>query len=90
MAAGGGAEQRHRGGDTTPGATGQDKDVVRVFSESIPATATAEEQKMTLGLGAENDSPSRQLARQIVELAPAYFKPTTQRPPALKGGAGVS
>ncbi len=29
------------GGDTTPGATGQDKDVVRVFSESIPATATA-------------------------------------------------
>jgi len=26
------------------------------------------------------------LARQIVELAPAYFRPTTQRPPALKGG----
>jgi len=74
------------GGDTTPGATGQDKDVVRVFSESIPATATPEEKKMMLALGAENDSPSRELARQIVELTPAYFKPTTQRPPALKGG----
>jgi hypothetical protein len=75
------------GGDTTPGATGQEKDVVRVFSESIPAMATPEEQRMTLGLGAENDSPSRELARQIVELAPVYFKPTTQRPPALKSGA---
>ena len=74
------------GGDTTPGETGQQKDVVRAFSESIPATATPEEQQMTLGLGAENDSPSRQLARQIVELAPAYFKPTTERPPVLKGG----
>ncbi len=73
------------GGDTTPGETGQDKDVVRVFSESISATATPEEQRMTLGLGAENDSPSRELARQIVELAPSYFKPTTERPPALKG-----
>ncbi len=75
------------GGDTTPGETGQDKDVVRVFSESIPATATPEEERATLGLGAENDSPSRQLARQIVELAPAYFKPTTQQPPVLKAGA---
>ena len=74
------------GGDTTPGETGQDKDVVRVFSESVPATATPEEQRMILALGAENDSPSRELARQIVELAPAYFKPTTERPPALKGG----
>ena len=75
------------GGDTTPGEVGQDKDVVRVFSESIPATATPEEQKMMLGLGAENDSPSRELARQIVELAPGYFKPTTERPPVLKNGA---
>jgi hypothetical protein len=74
------------GGDTTPGAMGQDKDVVRVFSESVAASATPEVQRMTLALGAENDSPSRELARQIVELAPAYFKPTTQRPPVLKGG----
>jgi Peptidase family M28 len=74
------------GGDTTPGEVGQDKDVVRVFSESVPATATPQEQKMMLALGAENDSPSRELARQIVELAPAYFKPTTERPPVLRGG----
>jgi len=74
------------GGDTTPGSVGQDKDVVRVFSESVAASATPEEQRMTLALGAENDSPSRELARQIVELAPAYFKPTTKRPPVLKGG----
>jgi hypothetical protein len=79
------------GGDTTPasagqGSTGQDKDVVRVFSESVAAAATPEEQRMTLALGAENDSPSRELARQIVELAPAYFTPRTQRPPVLKGG----
>ena len=74
------------GGDTTPGETGQDKNVVRVFSESIPATSTPEAQRMMLGLGAENDSPSRELARQIVELAPAYFKATTERPPVLKGG----
>lgn len=74
------------GGDTTPGEVGQDKDVVRVFSESVPATATPQEEKMMLGLGAENDSPSRELARQIAELAPSYFKPTTERPPVLKGG----
>jgi acetylornithine deacetylase/succinyl-diaminopimelate desuccinylase-like protein len=74
------------GGDTTPGEVGQRKDVVRVFSESVPATATPEEQRTMLALGAENDSPSRELARQIVELAPSYFKPATERPPVLKGG----
>ena len=75
------------GGDTTPGETQQDKDVVRVFSESVAASATPQEQKMTLALGAENDSPSRELARQVVELAPGYFRSRTERPPALKNGA---
>jgi hypothetical protein len=74
------------GGDTTPGDTQQNKGVVRVFSESVPAAATSERQRMMLGLGAENDSPSRELARQIVELTPSYFKVTTERPPAVKGG----
>ena len=74
------------GGDTTPGQTGQNKEEVRVFSESVPATATPEQQRMMLGLGAENDSPSRELARQIVELAPSYFTPTAVQPPAMKGG----
>ncbi|HEV2575992.1 MAG TPA: M28 family metallopeptidase [Acidobacteriaceae bacterium] len=63
------------GGDTTPGETQQRKDVVRVFSESVPATATPEQQRQILSLGAENDSPSRELARSIAELAPAYFQP---------------
>lgn len=61
------------GGDTTPGETMQDKTAVRVFSESVPSAATPEQQRQTLALGAENDSPSRELARQIAEIAPAYF-----------------
>jgi hypothetical protein len=71
------------GGDTTPGNTMQDKGVVRVFSESVPATATPERQKQMLSIGAESDSPSRELARQIAELAPAYFGPVAQRAPAF-------
>ena len=74
------------GGDTTPGETQQRKDIVRVFSESVPATATPEQQRQILSLGAENDSPSRELARSIAELAPAYFKATghgTQQPSAF-------
>jgi hypothetical protein len=67
------------GGDTTPGETQQRKDVVRVFSESVPATATPEQQRQILSLGAENDSPSRELARSIAELAPTYFKQTGHR-----------
>jgi hypothetical protein len=67
------------GGDTTPGETQQRKDLVRVFSESVPATATPEQQRQILSLGAENDSPSRELARSIAELAPTYFKETGHR-----------
>jgi hypothetical protein len=74
------------GGDTTPGDQSQNKNVVRVFSESVPATATPEQQRQMLGLGAENDSPSRELARQIAELSPSYFQPVTERPPVMKGG----
>ncbi len=61
------------GGDTTTGETQQRNDVVRVFSESVPAAATPEQQRQILSLGAENDSPSRELARSIAGLAPAYF-----------------
>ncbi|HTV07925.1 MAG TPA: M20/M25/M40 family metallo-hydrolase [Candidatus Aquilonibacter sp.] len=71
------------GGDTTPGETQQRKDVVRIFSESIPATATPEQERMMLAIGAENDSPSRELARQIVELAPAYFRTPTKHAPSV-------
>ena len=76
------------GGDTTPAPAGQpeqDKHAVRVFSESVPANASADEQKQVLALGAENDSPSRELARTIAELSPAYFPNGTSQPPARNG-----
>ncbi len=87
------------GGDTTPGtavagASGaaagqihaaQDKHAVRIFSESVPSSATPQVQAQMLGLGEENDSPSRELAREIAELTPAYFAPGTFRPPARGG-----
>lgn len=76
------------GGDTTPGETTQDKTAVRVFSESVPSVATPEQQRQMLGLGAENDSPSRELARDIAELAPAYFAATSQLDTA-HGKSGV-
>ena len=39
-----------------------------------------------LGLGAENDSPSRELARSVVALAPVYFAAGTQLSPRGPGG----
>ena len=71
------------GGATTPGNTQQDKDVVRVFSESVPATATPEQQKQMLSLGAESDSPSRELARAIAEVDKTYFKSAPPFHPVL-------
>jgi len=61
------------GGNTTPGDALQLKDRVRVFSESVPATATAQEVRRILALGKENDSPSRELARAIADVARSYF-----------------
>src|SRR5205823_7901115 len=52
------------GGDQSPG---QDVKVVRVFSESIPANATAAQLRTIRALGGENDSASRELARYITE-----------------------
>ena len=73
------------GGDTTPGDTSQDKSAVRVFSENVPSAATPEQQAQTLGLGAENDSPSRELARSIAEISPLYMPAGMRRPPARNG-----
>jgi hypothetical protein len=83
------------GGDTTPAETQQRKDVVRIFSESVPATATPDQQRQILSLGAENDSPSRELARTIAELAPVYipaFHPALvlRRDRYLRGGDHTS
>jgi Peptidase family M28 len=57
----------------------QDHSRVRVFSEGLPAAATEEEIKHIRGLGGENDSTSRQLARYIADVGRAYnpgVKPT--------------
>ena len=61
------------GGDTTPGDTLQDKSAVRVFSEGIPAAATPEQARTLISLGAESDSPSRELARAVADVASTYL-----------------
>ena len=50
----------------------QDHSLVRVFSEGLPAAATEQEIRRIRGLGGENDSTSRQLARYIGEVGRAY------------------
>jgi len=57
------------GGDRNPQ---QDTSVVRVFSEGIPQVATEAEIRLIRGVGGENDSPSRELARYIAEASRAY------------------
>ncbi len=74
------------GGDTTPGDTMEDKSAVRVFSEGVPASATPEQVRVIERLGAEGDSPSRELARAVVDIDRSYFVPGQQR--AAEAGAG--
>jgi hypothetical protein len=50
----------------------QDHSVVRVFSEGLPAAATEQETRRIRGLGGENDSGSRQLARYITDVGRTY------------------
>jgi peptidase M28-like protein len=68
------------GGNRTPGDTMQDPRTVRVFSEGIPQAATDADLKRIRALGGENDSPSRELARYVDEVAETYlprsFQPT--------------
>jgi len=45
---------------------------VRVFSEGVPAAETETQARMRRYTGAENDSPSRQLARYIKEMCQRY------------------
>lgn len=58
------------GGDRSPG---QHPDTVRVFSEGVPSSATPEQVRAIEALGAEGDSPSREVARAIDEVARSYF-----------------
>ncbi len=50
----------------------QDHSIVRVFSEGLPAAAMEQEIRRIRGLGGENDSGSRQLARYIADVGRAY------------------
>jgi len=60
------------GGDTTPGEKLQSKQRVRVFSEGIDPAATIEQIRQIVNTGADNDSPSRQLAREILAVGRTY------------------
>jgi len=83
------------GGNTTPGDHLQDKSAVRVFSEGIPAIATAEQAKQADSLGYSGDSPSRELARAILDAGVTYggkFRPVLEfrRDRFLRGGDHTS
>jgi Peptidase family M28 len=58
----------------------QDHSVVRVFSEGLPAAATEQDIRRIRGLGGENDSGSRQLARYIADVGRAYYKDVGVKP----------
>ena len=58
----------------------QDHSVVRVFSEGLPAAATEQDIRRIRGLGGENDSGSRQLARYIADVGRAYSKDVGVKP----------
>ena len=61
------------GGDRTPGDTQQDPHTVRVFSEGISSTADEAELRRIRSLGGESDSPSRELARYVQDVAKQYL-----------------
>ena len=69
------------GGDSTPGETMQSKGLVRVFSQGVLPTMPAAELRTVLLTGAENDTPSRQLAREVLAVGRTYFKPSTKPAP---------
>jgi len=80
------------GGDQSPG---QDAKVVRVFSESIPSSATDAQIRMIRALGGENDSLSRELARYVVQIAHTYQTEVApllefRRDRYLRGGDHIS
>ena len=81
------------GGDKN---SGQDPNIIRVFSEGIPTAATEKDIRLIRALGGENDSTSRQLARYIRETAAKYLpgpfgpKMVLRRDRYLRGGDHIS
>jgi Zn-dependent M28 family amino/carboxypeptidase len=58
-------------GNTLGGNGVRDRKTLRVFAEGVPSDETEEEARTRRSVGGENDSPSRELARLIVETATA-------------------
>jgi hypothetical protein len=59
-------------GNTLGGNGVRDRRTVRVFSEGVPSNEKPEEANVRRGVGGENDSTSRQLARFIKEVGERY------------------
>lgn len=59
-------------GNTLGGNGIRDRRTVRVFSEGVPSNEKPEEANVRRGVGGENDSASRQLARFIKEVGERY------------------
>src|SRR6202035_3764432 len=69
--------------DPAPGAnddasgTAVSLESARVLSEGVPGPATLDQLREIQTIGAENDSPARELARAIVDIDLTYFHPTS-------------
>ena len=59
-------------GNTLGGNGVRDRATIRVFSEGVPSSEKPEEASVRRGVGGENDSASRQLARFIREVGERY------------------
>jgi len=59
-------------GNTLGGNGVRDRRTLRVFSEGVPSSETSDEAGVRRGVGGENDSASRQLARFIKETGARY------------------
>jgi len=62
--------------NSTGGAGASEPNVVRLFSEALPAGADRAHVNL---VGSENDSPSRELSRYVAELVPVYVPGFTVR-----------
>jgi acetylornithine deacetylase/succinyl-diaminopimelate desuccinylase-like protein len=59
-------------GNTLGGNGVRDRRTLRVFSEGVPSSESADQATIRRSVGGENDSPSRQLARFIKEVGERY------------------
>ena len=78
-------------GNTLGGNGVRDRRTVRVFSEGVPSNEKPEEANIRRGVGGENDSASRQLARFVSETGELYVpnmrvKMVYRRDRYLRGG----